>query len=207
MVAERIPEQTTRMTEAEYLAYDRASDIKNEYYDGWLVAMAGTSPDHSIITVNVGTLLNNQLEERPCLVFSPDQRTRIAESKLYAYPDITVVCGQPEYSDDNPASLLNPTVIIEVLSDSTEARDRGFKAAAYRQRPSLQEYVLVAQDRISVERFSRQGDLWVLAEATSRDAVIDLPSITCALPLRRVYAKTDLLASLTPPADPATEVE
>jgi Uma2 family endonuclease len=118
---------------------------------------------------------------------------------MYAYPDVVAVCGQPAVETEQLDVLLNPTLIVEVLSESTEAYDRGLKFARYRQRTSLQEYVLVAQDRVSVERYTRQGEHWVLTEATNLDAVIDLPSIGCTLALRDVYDKVEGLNTTAAP--------
>lgn len=113
---------------------------------------------------------------------------------MYAYPDVTVVCGEPAFEDNEFDVLLNPTLIVEVLSDSTEGYDRGLKSARYRRRASLREYVLVAQDRVSVERYSRQGEQWLLTEATALNDVMDLPSIGCALALQDIYDRVESLS-------------
>ena len=183
-----------RLTPEEYLAFDRASETKNEYVDGVLLAMGGATENHILITVNVVRELSTQLMDSPCRVYVADMRVRIEENGMYAYPDVAVVCDKPAFQNGEFDVLLNPTVIVEVLSPSTEAYDRGLKFARYRQRTSLKEYVLVAQDRISVERYSRQDDHWVLTEANGLDDVIDLPSIGCTLPLRRVYSKVEGLS-------------
>lgn len=178
-----------RLTPEEYLARERKAETKSEYIDGVLVAMSGATRAHILITVNIAADLNQQLLDSPCEVCSQDMRTRITEGRMYAYPDVVVTCGGPHFQDNEFDVLLNPTVIIEVLSESTEGYDRGLKFARYRLRPSLQEYVLVAQDRVSVERYAREGERWVLSEATSLDDAIELPSIGCKLSLRRVYHK------------------
>jgi Uma2 family endonuclease len=184
-----------RLTPQEYLARERAAETKSEYVNGFVIAMGGATPRHVLIAANITGELYAQLLERPCRVFSQDLRVRIAEAGMYAYPDVVAVCGEPEYEAGALDCLANPTVIIEVLSETTEAYDRGLKFALYRQRASLQEYVLVAQDRVSVERYSRPGDLWVLTEATSLDDAIELASIGCSLPLRGVYGKVEGLTA------------
>jgi Uma2 family endonuclease len=189
------------LTPEAYLALERKAETKSEYVDGTLVAMSGTTREHSMITVNISSSLHAQLRGRPCEVHSPDLRVRIAESVMYAYPDVVVVCGEPQFEDDQFDVLLNPSVIIEVLSPTTEAYDRGLKFAHYRLRASLQDYVLVAQDRVSVERYSRRDGEWVLTEATSLDDVIELPSIGCTLALRDVYARIEQVSGA--PAPPA----
>jgi Uma2 family endonuclease len=185
-----------QLSPEEYLAHERSTETKSEYLDGFLVAMGGASEEHILITVNLTRELSLQLRGGPCRLYVADMRVRIAEGSLYAYPDIVVVCGEREFADDQFDVLLNPTVIIEVLSPSTEAYDRGLKAERYRRRPSLQEYVLVAQDRVSVDRYSRQGDQWLLTGATSPDDVIELPSIGCTLALCDIY---DMVEGLRQP--------
>lgn len=180
----------------EYLRIERAAEFKSEYIDGFLVAMPGERRPHVLITVNLVRELSTQLLDRPCEVYVQDMRVRITESNMYAYPDVTVVCGQPEFEDDEFDVLLNPTVIIEVLSESTEGYDRGLKFERYRRRPSLREYVLVSQERIVVERFSRQGEHWLLTDAISLDDVIELSSIGCTLPLRDIYKKVEGLRTI-----------
>jgi Uma2 family endonuclease len=183
-----------------YLARERIAEAKSEYVDGMLVAMSGATRAHILITVNVVRELSSQLRDRPCEVYAQDMRVRVAEATMYAYPDVAVVCGAPQFQDGEFDVLLNPTLIVEVLSDSTEGYDRGRKFARYRRRASLQDYVLVAQDRVSVERYSRQGEHWVLTEATELDQAIELPSIGCTLALRDVYDKVEGLRT-EPPSD------
>lgn len=180
-------ERAAWLSPEEYLRNERLAETKSEYIDGMLVAMSGATRWHVLLTTNIAIELGRQLEDRPCEVYAQDLRVRVEEDGMYAYPDVVVVCDPPEFQDDEFDVLLNPTVIIEVLPESTEAYDRGLKFARYRQRASLQEYVLVAQDRVSIERFTRQGDLWTLAEATGLDATIDLPSIGCTPALRDIY--------------------
>src|SRR5262249_44191428 len=158
--------------------------------DGELFAMAGGSEEHSLIAVNVCIELGLQLREHPCKVYNSDLRVQVAEEGPYTYPDVTVVCGEARFADAEVDTLLNPTVIVEVLSPTTEAWDRSGKFEQYQQMASLQEYVLIAQDRPRVERYARQGEgEWLLTVASGLEGVIALPSIGCELALREVYRK------------------
>jgi Uma2 family endonuclease len=183
-----------RLSPDEYLARERATETRNEYIDGFLFAMGGATENHILITVNTVTEISRQFRGRPCRVYSRDMRVRITEGGMYAYPDVVAVCGEREFADDEFDVLLNPTLIVEVLSASTEGYDRGLKSARYRRRASLQEYVLVSQDRVSVECYARQGEQWLLTETTSLDETIELSSIGCTLALRDIYDKVEGLA-------------
>jgi Uma2 family endonuclease len=180
-----------KYTPEEYLALERKSLTKHEYHDGEIFAMAGTSREHSLIGGNLARAIGNQIEDRACEVHTSDLRVCVSATGLYTYPDVVVVCGVPELLDRELDTLLNPTVIAEVLSESTEAYDRGAKFRNYRRIPSLREYVLVAQDRMSVERYTRHGDEWVLTEFTEPNQVLKLESIGCEVPLSRIYAKIE----------------
>ncbi len=186
------------VTEAEYLELERESDIKHEYFQGEMLAMAGASPNHILIATTIASRLFYQLEKRPCFVFQGDLRLKVSAINFQAYPDVVVVCGEPKYTDDKPPALLNPTLIIEVLSPSTEQYDRGKKFQRYWALESLQEYVLVAQDAPSIERFLRQanGD-WLYTAAVGLNATLELASIQCSLALQDVYTKI----SFTPPPE------
>lgn len=174
----------------EYLAHERRAEIKSEYYDGELFAMAGGSEEHSLIAVNVAGTLNTQVAERPCKVYNSDMRVQMAPAGPCAYPDVSVVCGEARFVDERKDTLLNPTLIVEVLSATTEDWDRGGKFERYQQMASLQEYVLIAQDRPRVERYARQGDgEWLLTVAAGLERVVSLPSIGCELALAEVYRK------------------
>jgi Uma2 family endonuclease len=180
-------------TEAEYIALDRSSEGKNEYLDGVIYAMGGASAPHVQITGNVARELGNLLRDRPCLVYSTDLRVRVGPGGLYAYPDVVVVCGEPVFVDDELDTLANPLLIVEVLSESTKNYDRGEKFERYRTLPSFGEYVLVAQDKVHVERFVRQDDgTWVLSETNEIDDTIRLATLDCALPLAEIYFKVQL---------------
>ncbi|MBZ0279322.1 MAG: Uma2 family endonuclease [Anaerolineae bacterium] len=177
-------------TEAEYLAFERTSDTRHEYHQGEIFEMVGASLNHNRIVMNTSGSLFNQLLQRPCEIFSNDMRLKIPATRLYTYPDIVAVCGEPQLADDEMDILLNPVLIIEVLSPSTETYDRGKKFQDYRTILTLQEYLLVAQDAHRVERFLRQPNgEWLLTDAIGLDAVLDLPSIGCSLALADIYQK------------------
>jgi Uma2 family endonuclease len=177
------------ITPEEYLERERQADYKSEYFAGEIFAMAGASPEHNLISGNVFGVLWSQLRDSPCAPYGSEQKVR-STPEHFAYPDVTVVCGEAQLAGEEREVLLNPTLIVEVLSPTTEAWDRGGKFEQYRQRESLQEYVLVVQDRPHVERFARQeSGQWLLTEVNGLDAVLALPSIGCELPLSEVYRK------------------
>ena len=181
--------QKMQMTEAEYLEFERKSETKHEFIDGEVFAMTGASRAHNLICVNVARRISNQLDGKNCEVYAADMRVKI-EAKKYVYPDVIVVCGEVRLADDKFDNLLNPTVIIEVLSETTEAYDRGTKFKNYRKLASLQEYVLIAQDKPSIERFVRQPDgTWSIGvnDAEGLDNSVELTSIDCTLHLAEVY--------------------
>ena len=175
-------------TPEEYLALDREAEFKSEYHAGEIFAMAGASENHDTITVNVTVSLGSQVRGGPCRLSTADMRVHLPEADRYTYPDVTVVCGERQFADGRRDVLLNPTLVVEVLSPSTEAYNRGDKAKAYRQLASLQEYLLIAQDRPHVELYTRQADgRWLLSEADQLEAVVHLASIRCDLTLADVY--------------------
>lgn len=180
------------LTPAEYLKFERQSDVKHEYFRGEIFAMAGASQQHVRISVNVMTLLDNQLKGRRCELFNGDMRVKVSPTGLYTYPDASVVCGRPRFEDKDLDTLLNPTVIIEILSKSTEAYDRGEKFAQYRTLDTLTDYLLVSQDKPRIERYTRQADGgWLLTESSDLDAVMPIASIQCQLPLAEVYDRVE----------------
>jgi Uma2 family endonuclease len=182
-----------RFTPEEYLAMERKAEFKSEYIDGEIIAMTGASEPHNLITTNIVRELSTQFKGRSCRVYSSDMRVDLREHNLYAYPDVVVLCGEPKLRDDWMDNLLNPNLIIEVLSKSTEAYDRGRKFIKYRRVESLAEYLLVAQDDCYVEHYIRQPDgHWTLSEVSSPDETIHLSSIECHLKLSEVYDKVDL---------------
>ncbi|MBV8310380.1 MAG: Uma2 family endonuclease [Planctomycetaceae bacterium] len=178
-----------RFTPQEYLALERKSEMRNEYYNGEIFAMAGASREHNLIAGNVNAEIRDQILDRPCESYPSDMRVYIEATGLYTYPDVTVVCGEPRFQDREVDTLLNPMVIVEVLSPTTEAYDRGDKFRHYRRIGSLREFVLISQDQMMVERYTRQGNDWVLSDITDPDQVLKLESIGCQIPLGRIYAK------------------
>jgi Uma2 family endonuclease len=182
-----------RLTPEEYLTLERQAEFKSEYYAGEVFAMAGASARHALIVTNLVRELSTQFKRRPCNVYSNDLRVRISATGLYTYPDVVVVCGEPQWADDQKDTLLNPTLIVEVLSESTKDYDRGGKWEHYRRLESLTEYVLVAQDKVHVEHYIRQADnQWLLSETNDVADTIHLPSIRCELALTEVYDKVEL---------------
>jgi Uma2 family endonuclease len=177
-----------RLTPDEYLAFERGGDSKHEYLAGRLYAMAGGSARHNRIAGSAFAALYAQLRGRDCTVYPSDMRVHVTQTGLYTYPDITVVCGREQYLDDKEDTLLNPLVIIEVLSPSTEKYDRGKKFQHYRSILALREYLLIAQDEPRIEHFLRQPDnTWLFSEANGLDAVLELASIQGTLQLAEVY--------------------
>jgi Uma2 family endonuclease len=181
-----------RLTPEEYLAKERKAEFKSEYFAGETFAMAGARPSHNVIVGNVIGELHPQLKPRPCRVYPSDQRVKVSPTGLYTYPDVIVVCGKPQFEDEEGDTLLNPTVLVEVLSESTEDYDRGRKFVHYRTIESLREYVLIAQDECRVERFERQPDnTWVLWATDRMEDALELPAIGCELPLAEIYHKVE----------------
>jgi Uma2 family endonuclease len=178
-----------RYTPEQYLALERRAVSKSEYRDGLVIAMAGATKEHNQIAGNLYRKVGDQFEGRPCAVYISDMRVRVSPTWLYTYPDVVAVCGEARFLDAESDTLLNPTVIVEVLSTSTESYDRGGKFWHYRHLASLREYVLVAQDKVLVERFTRQGDEWLLTEFNSLDDTLRLASIGCEIRLREIYAR------------------
>lgn len=180
-------------TPEEYLACERAAEYKSEYFDGEICAMVGASRKHNLIAGNVFTTLKQQLRGKPCEAYISDMRVRIPSANLYTYPDVAVVCGAPEFEDEQVDTLLNPTVLVEVLSKSTALYDRTAKSGYYRTLASLKEYLLVAQDEYLVEQYTRQTDgRWLLADIRSVEATVELTSIQCALPLKEIYERVEM---------------
>lgn len=182
-------------TPAEYLALERGSPEKSEYVNGRIYAMAGTSRVHSLIVTNLIRVLGTQLLGRPCEVHGSDLRVKVQQTGMYTYPDVVALCGEPRLEDAELDTLLNPSVIVEVLSPSTESYDRGEKFAHYRRLDSLQEYVLVAQVRRRIEHFRREGDHWVLTEISEADGELILSSLGCTLRLADIYDRVEFPAA------------
>jgi Uma2 family endonuclease len=182
-----------RLTPEEYLAIERQAGTRSEYLDGEMFAMTGGSRNHNLIVLNVGRELSLQLKKRPCETYVSDQRVRVPATGLYTYPDIIVVCEEPRFEDVELETLLNPTLLIEVLSPTTEAYDRGRKFEHYQTIQTLSEYVLVSQDSFRVEQYLRQdGNRWLLTITAGLDGRIALPSVQCELALVEIYDKVRL---------------
>lgn len=180
-------------TPQEYLDLDRQSERKSEYIDGQIVAMTGASRAHNLIVTNIVRELSLQLKGRPCELYASDMKVRVPSTGDYAYPDAVVVCGKPQFEDSHVDILINPTLIVEVLSDSTESYDRGKKFRNYRSIKSLVEYVLVAQDDCRIEQFVRRPNgRWLLTETRFPESVVELETIECELALKEVYDKVSL---------------
>ncbi len=183
-----MPRPERHYTEAEYLALEDAASHKSEFVNGRIYAMSGASPNHDQIVFNLTRELGVRLRGRPCRGFTADTRVRANRTRAYFYPDLSALCGRPEYEGSGAIKMLvNPSTVVEVLSDSTAGFDRGEKFEHYRRIPSLREYVLIAQDRVFVELRVRAGDVWTLAEYSDLDDSIALRSIDCVLHLRDLY--------------------
>jgi len=187
-----IPAFDKPATEVEYLAFERDSEEKHEFIDGEIFAMTGASRKHNLVAGSTYVAIYNQLRGKSCEIYPSDMKVRTPSTRSYAYPDITVVCGESTVDEEQQDVLLNPTLIIEVLSPTTERFDRGMKFQRYRELASLQEYILIAQDAPHIERFVRQNDdLWQFSEARGLQASLDLTSISCQLALAAVYEQID----------------
>lgn len=183
------------MTVEEYLAYDRASETKHEFYNGELLAMAGASYDHNTIVGNTFASLRAGLRGGPCRVNFSDIRVQIGDSGLFTYPDLTVICVSPHFRDERRDVIINPPIIIEVLAPSTESNDRGRKFQQYRSIGPLREYLLIAQGTPRIEHFVRQtSDLWLFSESVGIETTLYLPTIDCTLPPAEVYQDVDFSA-------------
>lgn len=186
-----LPNVLPVLTTEEYLALERQSEIRHEFLDGFVYAMAGESPTHSTICFNLAVSVGSQLKDKPCRGFSPNMKVRAGEKGLYAYPDLMIVCGEPVSLDERGDVLINPTVIFEVLSPSTEAYDRGEKFERYRTHiETLRDYLLVSQDQPRVEHHHRETDgTWTRAEVIGLAQTLSLASIDCSIGLADVYSR------------------
>ncbi|ETX04060.1 MAG: hypothetical protein ETSY2_31015 [Candidatus Entotheonella gemina] len=194
-----------RYTSDQYLALERKADYKSEYINGHIVAMAGASRQHNLIASNLCREVSQQLRGRPCEAYISDMRVKVSHTGLYTYPDVVIACGEIQFEDTETDTLLTPTVIVEVLSPSTEAYDRGEKFAHYRRLASLQDYLLVAQDKVRIEHYVRQGDQWILSEVNGLNDTLHLAAVDCTIALQDVYDKVQFVegdASPSPDPDP-----
>jgi len=185
-------EPKLRITPEEYLALERKAEIKSEYLDGEMFAMSGATREHNRVVLNIATDLTFQFRGRSCEVFASDLRTKVARTGMYTYPDVVALCGEPQFEDEHFDTLLNPLLIIEVLSESTESYVRGKKFAHYRAIESLLEYVLVSQSECRVERYCRHdNDSWIYTEIADPNGSLELTSVVCRLKLSTIYDRVD----------------
>jgi Uma2 family endonuclease len=193
-----------RLTPEQYLEAERCAEFRHECYNGHIYAMSGGSYQHSQIIGNLTGEFRTALATRHCSVVTNDLRLRVSPDGLYTFPDVIVICGDPRFADDRRDTLLNPALIVDVLTPSTEAYGRGFKSAQYRTVDSLEEYALASQAEPRVKVFRRQpGGYWLLSEAVGLTAVCHFESLDCAIPLTEIYARVtfspdDPLASVRP---------
>lgn len=193
-----VANQKKRWTAEEYLAFERASQERHEFLAGEVFLMTGASRQHNVISTNTVRVLGNQLRNQPCELYANDMRVKVSSTGLYTYPDVVIACGKPQFEDKEIDTLLNPTLIIKVLSSSTKDYDRGEKFLHYRRLSSFQEYVLIAQDSIHVERYMRNADnTWLLSETNEADAIIELTSVGCTLLVADLYEKVTFEATET----------
>lgn len=186
---------STYLTPEQYLEIERKADFKSEYYRGEMFAMSGAKEGHNLVTVNAAAELRQQFRGRQCRVYSNDMRVQVESSDLYTYPDVIAICGEPQFPDDRRDTLLNPSLIIEVLSQSTEAYDRGRKFEHYKTLESLREYLLLAQDRIHADLYVRQSDgRWLLTSADRLEDSLTLDSVGATLRLADLYEKVEFQA-------------
>ena len=183
-------EKLNYMSEAEYLEFERHSTIKHEFFNGQIFAMTGASISHNRISSNINGILHRQLRNKDCEAFVSEMRVYVPTTGLYTYPDISIVCGDPLLQDNVFDTLLNPLILIEILSPSTEAYDRGEKFQHYRSIASLREYLLIAQHQAHIDHYRlNDHNQWVLTDKVGLEATLELESISCTLPLAEVYEK------------------
>jgi Uma2 family endonuclease len=174
----------------EYLALERKAEFKSEYIDGVVYALAGGTERHGLLAANIIIALGVQLRSSSCRVYTSDVKVSTVNLQRFFYPDLSVVCGETEFADDQKDVILNPILIVEVSSESTAAYDRGKKFLSYQQIDSLQEYLLVSQDEVLIEGYTRQGnDTWLYTKVTDLEGGLALPSVNCTLALKDVYLK------------------
>lgn len=185
----------TFFTPEQYLEIERAAEYKSEYFNGEIFAMAGAKEAHNLLVAHMVRELDQQLRAQPCRVYPSDMRVRVSPTGLYTYPDVTAVCGEPRFVDDQRDTLLNPTLLVEVLSPSTEAYDRGRKFESYKSIESLREYLLVASDRIHADLYTRQENgRWLLTSADRLEDSLAIESVGAHLTLADLYEKVELAA-------------
>jgi Uma2 family endonuclease len=191
------------LTEAEYLEIERAAEFKSEFFDGEMFAMAGGTPQHSLIATNLAAEFQHRLKNHACTGYNTDLRIKVEATGLLTYPDLSVICGPLQFADGTDDTVVNPTVLVEVLSNSTEAYDRGRKFEHYRQILTLQEYLLVSQTEARIEQFMRQADgRWLMNEAAGTEKKLELPSLKITIALSEIFAKVNFVPGPIRPALP-----
>jgi Uma2 family endonuclease len=189
----------TYLTPEQYLEIERKAEFKSEYFQGEMFLMSGAREPHNLIVWNLSAEFHQQLRKRPCRAYVNDMRVQVGATGLYTYPDLAAVCGEPQFLDSTRDTLLNPSLIVEVLSPSTEAYDRGRKFEHYRTVESVTEYLLVSSERVSAELYTRQPDgRWLLTAVSRLEDSLDLESIGVHLALADLYERVDFPAP--PPA-------
>ena len=190
----------TFLTPEQYLEIERRAETKSEYWQGEMFAMSGASYEHNVLAANLLAGLHQQLRGKSCGVFGSDMRVHIPATGLYTYPDVVGVCGEPRLADEHFDILLNPVFLAEILSPSTEAYDRGRKFEHYRTVESLQEYLLVTQDRMQADLYTRQADgSWLLRGASRQEDRLELRSLGCHVSMGDLYEKVNLPAQNAAP--------
>jgi Uma2 family endonuclease len=189
-----LPRSLPRLTEAEYLRIESAAAFKSEYFDGEMFAMAGGTPEHSLIGTNIAGEFRDRLKGHEGVAYNSELRIKIEATGLHTYPDLSIICGAVQIAEGSEDSAVNPTVIVEVLSDSTEGYDRGKKFEHYRQIRTLREYLLVSQKEPRIELFARGEDgRWLSMEASGLDARIEVSSLGIEIALREVFANVNFV--------------
>ncbi len=181
----------TLPTAEEYLAVEREIEGRNEYYQGQIYAMSGAGLDHNRICGNLSGEIREQLKDRPCEAFASEMKVRIEVADCFFYPDISGLCGPMEFHDGRKDIYLNPVFVIEILSDSTEAYDRGKKFLAYQSLASLKEYVMVSQIAATVEIYRREGEHWTYEQVSGKGRSLVLASVGCEIPFSEIYRNVD----------------
>ena len=193
------PEQSF-ITPEQYLELERQAEFKSEYFSGRMFRMSGGSNAHSLIGGNVHALLWSQLRKKPCLTFNSDMKVLVNATGLYTYPDVSVVCGEVRYTDENRDMVENPIVLVEVLSPTTEAYDRGEKFVHYQGLPSLNDYLIISQETMRVEQYVRQNDdQWLLSVHSGPEASVRLVSTECTLLVAEIYERVEVSAERNAP--------
>jgi len=183
------PQVAVKITPQEYLAFERQATEKHEFVDGIIYAMSGASKEHNFISSNITGELYLAFKKRPCVVCANDMRVKVNESD-YVYPDVVAVCGDAQFEDNTFDTLSNPTVIIEILSDSTERYDKGRKAELYRALPTMQDYVLISQTHCYMEHYHRQtATQWLFTIISQMDEKLTLPSVNVTIAVQDIYDK------------------